>query len=128
MLARLQLLFVDEYDHRLPWHTEHRDGEAAPDVVAIVAIRVMNDVTPGFPERLARLDHPRRLTLEFEEHLALQHVAESRTARVPMRRRTRAAWRIRDLHGHRVGVVGNERGLYLLKDGHGVGPCGVICL
>ena len=56
-------------------------------VVAVVAVRVVDDVAAGLPERLTGLDHPRRLTLELEQHLAFDHVAESGPAGVPVRGR-----------------------------------------
>ena len=54
--ARRQFLFVDENEHRLTRNAEHRDSEAAPRVVTVVAVRVVDDVAAGFPERLSGAD------------------------------------------------------------------------
>jgi hypothetical protein len=86
------------------------------------------DIAAGFPKRLTRVDDARRLPFELEEHFAFQHVTERRTARVPVRRGARAARRIADHHGHRVGVSWDERWLHLLDDGQRVLPPGVVCL
>src|SRR5215472_6547908 len=80
-----KLTIVHEREHGLAWFAEHGDGEAHRDVVAVVAVLVVDDVAARLPERLARPDDTRRLTLELEHHLALQDVAEGRSG-MPVRR------------------------------------------
>src|SRR5688500_16507020 len=74
--ASRQLGLVHQREHRLARRAQHRDGEAEPDVVAVVAVLVVDDVATRLPEGLARTQDPRRLAFELEQHLALQHVTE----------------------------------------------------
>jgi hypothetical protein len=60
---------------------------------------VVDDVTARLPERLAGPDHPLALTLELEEHLAVQHVAEQQSG-VPVRRRAGVVGRQFDGRDH----------------------------
>jgi hypothetical protein len=57
---------ADELEHRLARNAEHRDREAAPHVVAVVRVRVVDDVAAGLPERFSGSDDSRWLALEFE--------------------------------------------------------------
>jgi hypothetical protein len=66
MLARGEFLVVDEGEHRLARNAEHRDDEAALDVVAVVGIGVVDDVAARFPERFSGVDHARRLAFGLE--------------------------------------------------------------
>src|ERR1700756_1790743 len=109
MLAPLQLFVVDEREHGLSRHTHHGDDEATLDVVAVVRVRVVDDIATRFPERLARPDHLWRFTFEFEEHLAFEHVAERWAARVPVGRSAPAARRVFDDNGHYFGALRDER-------------------
>src|SRR6516165_1552690 len=59
--ARLELVVVDDDEHRLARGAHHRDEVAERDVGAVVAVRVVDYVSAGFPERLAGFDGPRRL-------------------------------------------------------------------
>src|SRR5258707_14130531 len=83
-----EFFLIHEREHRLAWFAEHGHGEAHRDVVAVVAVLVVDDVATRLPERLASLDDTGRLTLELEHHLALQHGSEAR-AGAPMRRGAR---------------------------------------
>src|SRR5262249_7743180 len=82
-------------------HAQHRDEEPAPGVGAVVAVLIVDHVSAGFPERLPGADDPLRLTFQLEEHFALQHVAEARSA-VAVRRGARVAWWEFDEDGHHV--------------------------
>ena len=57
---------------------EHRDCVAAPHVVTVVGVRIVDNVAAGFPERFPGSDDSRRLAFQLEEHLAFEHVTESR--------------------------------------------------
>src|SRR5215469_71837 len=112
-----KLTVVHEREHGLAWFAEHSDGEAHRDVVAVIAVLIVDDVSARLPERLASPDDTRSLTLELEHHLALQHIAEARSG-VPMRR---IAWMTRrplDDDGHRVRARRDERRLHLLHNGN----------
>lgn len=118
MAAGGQLVVVDEFEHRATRDAHHRDDETALHVVAVVGIRVVDDVAAGFPEGFARADDTWWLPpLEFKEHLAFQHVTERRAARMPVRRGSGAAGRILDDDGHHVGTLGNERRVHVLHHG-----------
>src|SRR5215469_11734900 len=112
-----KLTIVHEREHGLAWFAEHGDGEAHRDVVAVVAVLIVDEVAARLPERLASPEDTRWLTLELEHHLALQHIAESRSG-VPMRRVARMARREFDDDGHRVCARRNERRLDLLHNGN----------
>src|SRR5258708_1784470 len=112
-----EFFLIHEREHRLAWFAEHGHGEAHRDVVAVVAVLVVDDVATRLPERLASLDDTGRLTLELEHHLALQHVAEARSG-VPMRRGARIArWELDD-DRHRVRARRDERRLRFLNNGN----------
>ena len=98
------------------------------DVVAVVAVGVVDDVAAGFPERLAGANDARRLAFQLEQHLAFEHVAEGRPARMPVRRGARTARRVVDDDGHGVCAFRDERRLHFLHDRQRVFPCGVIVL
>jgi hypothetical protein len=115
VLARLEFVVIDDGEHGLVGNTQHGDREATPHVVAIVRVGVVDDVTAGLPERLASANYPRRLSLEFEQHLTLEHVAECGTAGVLVRWSASASRWIIDDDGHRVCPLRN-RGLYFLHD------------
>ena len=87
MAASLELLGGDRGEHRLARDSHHNDDEPAPCVYQVVACLVVNNVAARFPERLTWADHPLGLTLEFEYHLSLEHVAED-GPRMAMRQRT----------------------------------------
>src|SRR5215469_2716844 len=112
-----KLTVVHEREHGLTWLAEHSDGEAHRDVLAVVAVLIVDDVTARFPERPASPDDTRWLTLELEHHLALQHIAEARSG-VPMRRVARVAGRELDDDGHPVRARRDERRLHLLHNGN----------
>jgi hypothetical protein len=44
-----EFVLVDHREHRLTRNADHRDDEPTVDVIAIVAVRVMDDVSTGFP-------------------------------------------------------------------------------
>src|SRR5258706_11474823 len=112
-----ELFLVREREHGLAWFAEHGDGETHRDVVAVVAVLIVDDVATRLPERLASPDDTRRLTLELEHHLALQHIAEGRSG-VPMRRVARIAWREFDDDRHRVRARRDDRRLDFLHNGN----------
>lgn len=59
--ARLKLVIFDDDEHRLAGVANHCDEVAERDVGTVVAVRVVDYVSTGFPERLAGIDGPRRL-------------------------------------------------------------------
>ena len=83
--ARLKLVVFDDDEHRLAGGAQHRDEIAERDVGAVVAVRVVDYVSAGFPERLAGPDRPRRLPFQLEQQFAFQHVTECRSAGVAVR-------------------------------------------
>src|SRR6266536_1631456 len=111
-----EFVLVHEGEHGLARFAEHGDGEAHRDVVAVVAVLVVDDVAARLPERLAGPDDARRLTLELEHHLAVEHIAEARSG-VPMRRGARVArWELDD-DRHRVCTRRDVGRLRLLHHG-----------
>src|SRR5258706_798656 len=112
-----ELFLAHEREHGLAWFAEHGDGETHRDVVAVVAVLIVDDVATRLPERLASPDDTRLLTLELEHHLDVQHIAEGRSG-VPRRRVARVArWELDD-DGHRVRARRDERRLRLLHNGN----------
>ena len=76
---------------------------------------------------------PARMTrggcaFQLEQHLALQHVAESRATRMPVRRGARTARRVVDDNGHGMCAFRDERRLHFLHNRQRVLPLGVILL
>jgi len=61
--ARLKLVVFDDDEHRLAGGAHHRDEVAERDVGTVVAVLIVDDISAGFPERVAGLDGPRRLPL-----------------------------------------------------------------
>src|SRR5215469_1325120 len=117
VMAPGKLIVVHEREHGLAWLAEHCDGEAHRDVLAVVAVLIVDDIAARLPERPASPDDTRWLTLELEHHLALQHIPEARPG-VPMRRVARMARRELDNDGHCVRARRDERRLHLLHDGN----------
>src|SRR5436305_12339053 len=95
-----ELFLVHDDEHRFAWFAEHGDGEAHRNVVAVVAVLVVDDVATRLPERLAGPNDTRRPTFELEHHLAVPHITEARSG-LPMRRGTRIARWVLDHAGHR---------------------------
>src|SRR5215472_10263330 len=112
-----EFFLVHEHDSGLAGFGEIVADETHRDVVAVVAVLIVDDVAARLPERLTSPDDTRWLTLQLEHHLARQHIAEGR-AGVPMRRRAGIArWPLND-HGHRVRARRDERRLDLLNYGN----------
>src|SRR5690242_16115022 len=74
----LQLLLVDQLEHRLTRRAHHGHHELGRCVRQSVAVLVVDHVTAWLPERATGLDHTLWLTLELEPERALHHVAERR--------------------------------------------------
>jgi len=86
VLAGVELVVVDRCEHGFARGAQHRDGEAASDVVTVVGVRVMDHDAAGFPDGLPCPYHPGWLALNFEEHFVFQHQAECRPAGMAVRR------------------------------------------
>ena len=79
VLPLLKFFIVQERQHGLARVAEHRDRKTHRDVVAVIAVLIVDDVPTWLPERLATPDDARRLALELEQHLALDDIAEHRS-------------------------------------------------
>jgi hypothetical protein len=106
-LSLLKLLFANPFEHRLPGHAKHRENEAARNVSAVVSVLIVDDVAAGSPERVPSAEDAWGFTLELEQHLTVNHVAESRTAGKAMWRVTRGARWMVDENRHQAGIVRN---------------------
>ena len=82
--------------------------KSARPVCKQVRDRVVDDIATRFPEGLSRLDRIRRLTLELEQHLPLEHVAEN-GAGVTVRSKTGIPRRQFEESDHRGGALRDER-------------------
>jgi hypothetical protein len=116
-LSFLKLLLGNPFPRRSPGHAEHCEDEATGDVSAVVGVLVVDHVAAGSPERVSRAEDSWRLTLELEQHLTVNHVTESRTARKSMWRVSRGARWMVDENSQHMGIVGNRRRSYFLQHG-----------
>src|SRR5262245_64316219 len=71
-----ELLIIDKCNHLNSRRTQHNHDESARPVCKQVRCRVVDDSGALFSERLSRLDWIRCITVELEQHLYLEHVAE----------------------------------------------------
>src|ERR1700754_1353071 len=72
-----KLFITDHGDHFHPGGAHRDHDDTARLVGEQVSDRVMDDVTTWFPEGLSGLDRIWCLTLELEQHLSFEHVAEN---------------------------------------------------
>jgi hypothetical protein len=108
-LSLLKLLFGNTFEHRLPGHAEQCEDEATRNVSPVVSVLIVDYVAAEPPERVSGTEDAWRLTLEFEQHLTVNHVTESRTARKPMWWVTDSArWKV-DENSHHVGIFRKRR-------------------
>ena len=92
-----------------PGHAKHCEDEATRDVSAVVSVLIVDHVAAGSPERISSAEDAWRFTLELEQHLTVNHVAEPRTAGKAMRWVTRGAGWMVDQNSHHMGIVRNQR-------------------
>src|SRR3984957_6437715 len=108
-LSLLKLLFGNPFEHRLPGRAQHCEDEATRNVSAVVSVLIVDHVAAGSPERVSSAQDAWGFTLELEQHLTLNHVTESRTARKAMWRVTGGARWMVDENRHHMGIVRNRR-------------------
>ena len=61
-----ELFIVDEGEREFARFAQHRDDDVAPDVFAVVAVLVVDQVTARLPESFSGPDDTFRLTFQLE--------------------------------------------------------------
>jgi hypothetical protein len=69
----------------------------------------MDNVAAGSPERVSSAENAGRFAFELEQHLAVNHVAESWAAGKAMWRVTRRPWWMADENSHHMSTFRNQR-------------------
>jgi hypothetical protein len=115
-LPLLKLFFGNPFEHRLTGRAKQCEDEATRDVSAIVGVPVVDDVSPGAPERISSAENAWRFALYLEQHLTVNHVTESRTARKAMRRVPRGTRWMVDENSQHMGIARNQRCGHFLQD------------
>jgi hypothetical protein len=118
-LSLLKLIFGNPFARRLPRRAHHCEDKGARNISAVISVLIVDHIAAGSPERVSSAEDAWRFTLQLEQHLTVNHVTESRTARKAMRGVPRGARWMVDEDSDHMRIVRNRRRRYFLQDLYG---------
>ena len=108
-LSLLKLLFGNPFEDRLPGQAKQCEDKATRNVSAVVCVPIVDHVATGSPEGFSRTENTWRFALDLEQHLAVNHVTEARTAKKAMRGVTRGTRWVADENRQDMCIARNQR-------------------